>query len=60
MNSDELLQKWFKAPLKSRPSKAFIKTSFSGHPEMVLWDNLEGQGEEGGGKGVQEAGGPQV
>ena len=27
---------------------------------MVLWDNLEGQGEEGGEKGLREAGGPQV
>ena len=24
------------------------------HPNQVLWDNLEGQGGEGGGRGVQD------
>ena len=28
----------------------------AGHPKPVLWDNLEGQGGEGGGRGVQNGG----
>ena len=27
----------------------------AGHPKTMLWDNLEGQGREGGGRGVQDA-----
>ena len=26
----------------------------AGHAKLVLWDNLEGEGGEGGGRGVQE------
>ena len=26
----------------------------AGHPELMLYDNLEGQGREGGGRGVQD------
>ena len=26
----------------------------AGHPKLVLWDNPEGWGEEGGGSGVQD------
>ena len=32
----------------------------AGHPKSVLWDNLEGRGEEGGGRGVQHGGGTHV
>ena len=28
----------------------------AGHSKLVLWDNSEGWGEEGGGKGVQDGG----
>ena len=28
----------------------------AGHPKSVLWDNLEGQGGKGGGRGVYDAG----
>ena len=28
----------------------------AGHPKTVLWDNPEGQGGEGGGRGVQDGG----
>ena len=28
----------------------------AGHPKLVLWDNPEGWGGEGGGKGVQDGG----
>ena len=28
----------------------------TGHPKPVLWDNLEGQGEEGGSNGVRDRG----
>ena len=28
----------------------------AGHPKLVLWDNLEGSGGEGGGQGVQKEG----
>ena len=27
-----------------------------GHPKLVLWDNPEGWGTEGGGKGIQDGG----
>ena len=27
-----------------------------GHPKLVLWDNREGEGGEGGGRGVQDGG----
>ena len=30
------------------------------HPKPVLWDSLEGYGGEGGGRGVQDAGGTHV
>ena len=26
----------------------------AGHPQLVLWDNPEGSGGEGGGRGVQD------
>ena len=29
----------------------------AGHPKPVLWDNLEGWGEEGGGRGIEDLGG---
>ena len=29
----------------------------AGHPKPVLWDNPEGWGGEGGGRGLQDAGG---
>ena len=29
----------------------------AGHSKLVLWDNPEGWGGEGGGKGVQDGGG---
>ena len=35
-------------------------THATGHPKPVLWDNLEGRGEEGGGRGVQHRGGTRV
>ena len=28
----------------------------AGHPKLLLWDNPEGQGGEGGGSGVQDGG----
>ena len=28
----------------------------TGHPKLVLWDNSEERGEEGGGRGVQHGG----
>ena len=28
----------------------------AGHPKLVHWDNLEGRGGEGGGRGVQDHG----
>ena len=30
----------------------------AGHSKLVLWDNLEGWGGEGGGRGVQDGGTP--
>ena len=28
----------------------------AGHPKLVLWDNPEGWGREGGGRGIQDGG----
>ena len=28
----------------------------AGHPKLVLWDDTDGWGEEGGGRGVQDGG----